>query len=52
MLRASKKKWMRPASPRPVLTGREKAAEALKAIPGGVAALASMIAMIWIWLAL
>ena len=51
-MKASKKKWTRPASPRPVLTGREMAIEALRVIPGGVAALASMLAMIWIWLAL
>lgn len=51
-MKASKKKWTRPASPRPVLTRGEMAAEALKVIPGGIAALASMLAMIWIWLAL
>lgn len=52
MLKASKKKWARPASRRPVLTRGEMAAEALKVIPGGIAALASMLAMIWIWLAI
>lgn len=51
-MKASKKKWTRPASPRPVLTRGEMAAEALKVIPGGIAALASMLVMIWIWLAL
>lgn len=55
MLKANKKKWKRPACPRRTLTGweiREMLAEALKVIPGGVAALTSMLAMIWIWLAL
>lgn len=51
-MKASEKKWTRPASPRPVLTRGEMVAEAMKIIPGGVAALASMLAMIWIWLAL
>lgn len=51
-MKVYKKKWTCPASPRPVLTGREMAIEALKVIPGGIAALTSMLAMIWIWLAL
>lgn len=51
-MKASKKKWTRHASPRPVLTRGEMVAEALKVIPGGILALASMLAMICIWLAL
>lgn len=51
-MKANKKKWARPVSPRPVLTRGEMAAEALKVIPGGILALASMLAMICIWLAL
>lgn len=51
-MKASKKKWTRHAFRRPVLTRGEMAAEALKVIPGGIAALTSMFAMIWIWLAL
>lgn len=51
-MKAITKKWNRPARPRRTLTRREMLTEALKVIPGGVAALASMLAMIWIWLAL
>lgn len=51
-MKVCKKKWVRPASPRPVLTRGEMAVKALKVIPGGILALASMLAMIWIWLAL